>query len=124
MFAFGREHKLPSFGLTLGYPLISFDSVNIARYLYSHYRKALAKSQKRRILSEQCPADLPRSTWSRSLQDPTAFYLDCFRFFHQHLPDELRLHRAYFGTNMRGFGEDAFHVMWFLLFREFKPANF
>jgi hypothetical protein len=58
------------------------------------------------------------------LQDPTAFYLDCFRLFHQLLPNELRLHRAYFGTNMRGFGEDAFHVMWFLLFREFKPASF
>lgn len=34
------------------------------------------------------------------------------------------MHRAYFDTNNRGFGEDAMHVMWYLLFKEFRPATF
>jgi hypothetical protein len=58
------------------------------------------------------------------LKNPTGFYADCFRFFHQRLPLDLREHRNYFTQNGRGFGEDAFHVMWFLLFREFKPKTF
>jgi hypothetical protein len=36
----------------------------------------------------------------------------------------LREHRAYFENAGRGFGEKAFHVMWFLLFREFQPESF
>src|SRR5262249_13533809 len=55
------------------------------------------------------------------------FYFECVRYFHQQLPDELKAHRTYFHNvagNRRGFGESAFHVMWFFLFREFKPCNF
>jgi hypothetical protein len=70
---------------------------------------------------------LDRANWERSLQEPTLFYLECLRYFHQQLPGELKDHRAYFHNvprNRRGFGEDAFHVLWFLLFREFRPSNF
>ena len=59
-----------------------------------------------------------------ALKDPTAFYLRCFHYFHTRLPEPLREHRAYFETGGRGFGEKAFHVMWFLLFREFSPESF
>jgi len=63
--------------------------------------------------------------WGRSLLDPTGYYLDCVRFFHgPHFPDELKKHRGYFSQYQRGFGEDAFHVMWWMLFREFRPARF
>ncbi len=79
---------------------------------------------KRRILSQAGPERLERSDWERSLREPTEFYRDCFRFFNQRLPAELREHRAYFYDQRRGFNEDAMHVLWFLLFREFKPANF
>jgi hypothetical protein len=75
-------------------------------------------------LRQPAPADFAPENWADSLRDPTQFYLECFRFFHQHLPQELRQHRAYFTRERRGFGEDAFHVMWFLLFRELKPRNF
>lgn len=44
-------------------------------------------------------------------------------FFYQHLPWQFVEHRKYFSKNNRGFGEDAFHSMWFLLFSEFKPVN-
>jgi len=70
------------------------------------------------------PEDLCRAQWQNSLADPLRFYLKCFRFFHNQLPEEIRLHRKYFTRNMRGFGEDAFHVMWFVLTREFAIRRF
>lgn len=40
----------------------------------------------------------------------------------QHLaPNPIREHRKYFSQNMRGFGEDALHAMWWTLLREYKP---
>jgi hypothetical protein len=70
------------------------------------------------------PADLERRQWSASLEDPLGFYLKCFRFFHAQLPERIRKHREYFAAAGRGFGEDAFHVMWFLLNREFGFPRF
>jgi hypothetical protein len=67
---------------------------------------------------------LARSEWQQSLKDPSAFYFECLRYFYQELPTEIRAHRSYFCKERRGFGENPFHVMWWLLFREFKPLNF
>lgn len=44
-------------------------------------------------------------------------------YFHQMSPLKVREHREYFKVNNRGFGEDAFHSMWYLLFREYRPHN-
>jgi hypothetical protein len=68
--------------------------------------------------------EITRAQWAQSLDDPTAFYLQCCHYFAANLPAELREHRRYFGQKGRGFGEDAFHTMWYLLFREFRPASF
>jgi len=63
--------------------------------------------------------------WQRSLTDPTGYYLDCVRFFHgKDFPCPLKQHRSYFTASHRGFGEDAFHVMWWMLFHELRPAGF
>ena len=63
--------------------------------------------------------------WGRSLSDPTSYYLDCVRFFYSpQFPNELKLHRRYFRQYQRGFGEDAFHVMWWILFRKLRPEHF
>lgn len=63
--------------------------------------------------------------WGRSLSDPTSYYLDCVRYFHgPHFPEELKQHRGYFVKDQRGFGEDAFHVMWWMLFRKMRPKHF
>ena len=81
----------------------------------------------RRLIRESFPgqkAEISRTDWPQSLADPTGFYLLCCRFFDRNLPEEFRQHRQYFTQNKRGFGEDAFHTMWFLLFREFRPKNF
>jgi predicted O-methyltransferase YrrM len=83
-----------------------------------------ADREKKQVLQRAAPEDLGPTDWARSLDDPTKFYLDCFRFFHQRIPAELREHREYFVQERRGFGEDAFHVLWYLLFLEFKPKNF
>src|SRR5208283_3310460 len=64
------------------------------------------------------------SQWTASLDNPTRFYERCFHYFHTQLPEPLRNHRTFFETGGRGFGERSFHVMWFLLFREFAPQNF
>ena len=70
------------------------------------------------------PPEISRADWPKSLSDPTGFYLCAVDFFDRSLPAEFRAHREYFTQNGRGFGEDAFHAMWFLLFREFRPGSF
>lgn len=50
---------------------------------------------------------------------------DLHAYMHHHFynlcPLEVRDHRSYYRQNGRGFGEDAFHAMWFAVLREFKP---
>src|SRR5437879_452067 len=64
-------------------------------------------------------AEITSADWPDSLKNPTEFYGCCFRYFHFRLPEPVREHRRYFEMERRGFGEPAFHVMWFLLCREF-----
>ena len=58
-------------------------------------------------------------------QDQNRNYTHRFFTFYYHfkLPKLFKLHRKYFKKRGRGFGEDAFHSMWFYLFKEFKPKN-
>ena len=51
-----------------------------------------------------------------------AIHLDCHKLF-KNLPPEIRRHRQFFSRKGRGFGEDALHTMWFLLFEEFRPKH-
>ncbi len=101
--------------------------MSLVGFIKSLYYRA-ARSWLERRLSRQAPSiSLDRSNWGRSLQEPTAFYFECVRFFHKQLPSGLRAHRVYFHNvsgNRRSFGENAFHTMWYLLLEEFKPANF
>tara|TARA_B110000027_G_scaffold134262_1_gene166152 strand:+ start:2593 stop:3396 length:804 start_codon:yes stop_codon:yes gene_type:complete len=46
-----------------------------------------------------------------------------FHFFWNLSPDWLKNHRKYFSLEQRAFGEDAFHAMWHLLFKEYKPEK-
>ena len=98
--------------------------MSISRYLYGFYLRAAIPRQQREILKRPGLTKFVRTDWERSLRHPTEFYLDCFRYFHHQLPAEIQEHRRYFSENRRGFNEDAMHVMWFLLFEEFKPASF
>ena len=80
--------------------------------------------EQKALIKEGAPAEITREDWQRSLKDPNAFYRECYRYFHFKLPPQFKAHRQYFSVERRGFGEDAFHTMWFLLFQEFKPVNF
>jgi len=72
------------------------------------------------------PSTLPMKpeSWPSSLQDPTNYYNNCVRYFHQEAPSYLKDHRRYFTQHQRGFGEDAFHVMWLGLLANTKPRSF
>jgi len=101
--------------------------MNPFKSLFGRFRGWRAARERRR-LKEGCPdavAEITRAEWATSLTGPSAFYLQCCRYFDRNLPEELRQHRRYFTEGQHGFyGEDAFHTMWFLLFREFRPASF
>lgn len=50
-----------------------------------------------------------------------------YRYFHHYFwnisPNWLKDHRKYFSKNRRAFGEDAFHSMWYFIFKEFLPKR-
>jgi hypothetical protein len=100
--------------------------MKIIRSIKGRYLGLRQRAAQRRLMAGfSAPAEeITRAEWDGSLKDPTAFYLRCFHYFHTRLPEPLREHRAFFETGGRGFGESAFHVMWFLLFREFSPKSF
>jgi hypothetical protein len=67
------------------------------------------------------PLDLSELRARRLSRDEQYAY--CLYFFQRHLPAVLREHRQYFASGQRGFGEEAFHAMWFLLFQAFHPRS-
>ena len=52
---------------------------------------------------------------------------EIYNYFHHYyyhgLPELLREHRKYIESNSKGFGEVAFHAMWWKLVQEFNPVN-
>lgn len=99
-----------------------------ANFARGNFRRLRGTLQKRmHLLRDRRPEpNINRADWTRSLTAPTQFYWRCLRLFetNPNFPEELRRHRSYFTKSRRGFGEDTFHVMWFLLFTEFRIASF
>jgi hypothetical protein len=100
--------------------------MNVIRFVKGRCRDWQKRAAQRRLLRgfSVPAAEIARAEWDASLRNPTEFYNRCFHYFHTRLPEPLRAHRAYFETGGRGYGEKAFHVMWFLLFREYSPGSF
>ena len=82
-------------------------------------------------LEELCCA-LPQSRYRRDMSfteaasrfpDRNGLYAYVNHYFYHLLPEPLRAHRRYFSHDQRGFGESAFHAMWWLLLREFQPRT-
>lgn len=54
-------------------------------------------------------------------QDRNTMYAYMHHYFHHRCPQLIRDHRIYFKQEQRGFGEDVFHAMWWLLLLEYRP---
>ena len=91
-----------------------------AKYLLN--RVALAQTLRHKYDPRCLPSNL--KSWPESLQNPTDYYKNCVRYFHQEAPSYLKDHRRYFTKCQRGFGEDAFHVMWHALCETSRPSSF
>lgn len=64
------------------------------------------------------------TNFQNSIRYPTEYYITAYRYFHLFLPKALRDHREYFQQEKRGFGEAAFHTMWYLLYQKYNFKNF
>lgn len=98
-------------------------TLNLIPYFKGYFRTRAAAAAQQRLLEDTIT---PRnsSRFSTSLADPTAYYQSAFVDFHRQAPQAIRDHRHYFSQQRRGFGEDAFHTMWWRLASEFRPTNF
>jgi len=67
--------------------------------------------------------DLAFTQAVKNYPDPNELYKYMHQYHHHRCPQPIRDHKNYFKQDHRGFGEDAFHAMWWLLFREFRPNN-
>lgn len=97
---------------------------NPLKYAKAKLHTLRAETAKKALLEKRAPDLAELEDFSRSLRNPTGFYEDCFAAFHKSLDPQIRQHRHYFNQERRGFGEDAFHVMWWLLVNRFHPGHF
>jgi hypothetical protein len=101
--------------------------MSVIGFIKSYWRRAALWRLEKRLAREKPALSVEPSNWHTSISEPTTFYFECLRYFYQQLPREIREHRSYFHnvpSNRRGFGENPFHVMWYLLFRQYRPTNF
>jgi hypothetical protein len=95
------------------------------RLLRHHARETLLRLQKYRYGRPQAryAQDLTFTEAARRFPDRGELYRYMFHYFRYLAPAPLRAHRDWFSQESRGFGEDAFHAMWFTLLREFRPRR-
>lgn len=98
--------------------------MNPLKYLKARWLSHRANQAKAAALATTAHNSITTDDFDASLANPTAFYIRAYQDFHRVIPEELREHRRFFQQERRGFGEDAFHSMWWHLVRRFRPANF
>ncbi len=69
----------------------------------------------------QYDRDLTFSKAVLNYPDRNSLHAYAHHYFCHQCPQRIADHRVYFKQNVRGFGEDAFHAMWWLLLREYQP---
>lgn len=97
---------------------------NPIRYAKAVLRARRSESEKTELLQGRSAHSAIGPAFTESLRNPTDYYKQAFIDFHKSAPQAVRDHRHYFSQEERGFGEDAFHVMWWRLFEQFKPESF
>ena len=98
--------------------------MNPLNWIKGRYLSRIADQAAQRLKSQELISAIDPANFADSLRDPDAYYRRAFQDFHRTVPAELRAHRAYYRLDRRGFGEDAFHTMWWRLVREFRPESF
>jgi hypothetical protein len=98
--------------------------MKLLKYIKRSVLIALAKMDKCRVLQRSKMDAIKLDDFALSLVDSSAYYSQTYCSFHRELPEPLRNHRQYFRQENRGFGEDAFHTMWWLLLQRLRPASF
>ena len=98
--------------------------MKLIRFIKGNLRSRKSKRQCRALLASDPIDSVNPNDFASSLADPLDYYKRAFQDFHRALPEELREHRKFFQTERRGFGEDAFHTMWWRLIERFRPARF
>lgn len=88
--------------------VISRAQAVVQRRTYSHYRPDLSTNLTFAEAVEKYPGR-------------NALYAYMHHYLLHLAPDEIREHRRYYSQGGRGFGEDAFHAMWWMLLREYQP---
>lgn len=88
------------------------------------YLRSRSEAEKSSLAKAPPDENITTDDFAISLAQPTDFYLRAFQDFHNLVPAEVRAHRKYFSEEMRGFGEDAFHTMWWRLIEKFRPESF
>jgi hypothetical protein len=81
---------------------------------------AYNRSKKR---NEKFDEEIAIEPGSKLNQSPDTAYSYYHHYFWNLSPKWLNDHRDYFRKDFRGFGEDAFHAMWFKIFNEFSPKK-
>lgn len=77
-----------------------------------------------RLLTNPVETSIFLNNFQSSLRDSRKYYERCFQKFHRGAPPVLRAHKKYFSEENRGYGEEAFHTMWYLLIERYKPLSF
>ena len=118
--------------------LISIRRIDVLFLLFNFFglimliKKARQFLQRRQLtkVREQWKIASPDFSQELSLSQSLIKYQssnESYRYFHQYFhhrcPQIIRDHRNYFSVDHRGFGEDAMHAMWWLIFLEYKPAS-
>lgn len=98
--------------------------MNPLKWLKGRYLSRISNDARERLKTLPLIGTVDPEDFASSLRDPDSYYRRAFQDFHHTVTEPLRKHRGYFQLERRGFGEDAFHTMWWRLFRKFQPANF
>lgn len=100
-----------------------------SKFLFNYFKNAALKierqSQKKWYsrYQKKYAIKYPFNEIISNYPDPNELYAYMHHYHHHFCPKEIQKHRKFFDMNQRGFGEDAFHAMWWLLFQEYKPHN-
>ena len=91
------------------------------QFIKNKYKKFLYILSKRKIRKFKKP--LLIDSINSVFENKNDQYQYFHHYFWNYAPDWLKAHRFYFSKEKRAFGEDAFHAMWYFIFKEFKPAK-